>query len=237
MKKPNLTLPEKIMGYQPNQDTTTGLSQVHFLALIGPTGIGKNTVARELVESDGRFKKVISHTTREPRMGEVEGIDYYFEPNSKENLRIIEEQVDLGSMVQIARHPTAADMYWSNLGAWNPGGVSLLDTLPDAVMKLREITFGQRTEIMLTAQPEEWQGWFAQRVAELSQDKAEARKKEAMLNIEWGLEQDNAEWVVNRAGKLRKTARRIIDIVDGNFDNSRQARLIGEKLLRSMKKN
>jgi guanylate kinase len=45
-------------------------------ALIGPPAAGKSTIAREL----GKYgvPKIISHTTRPPRPGEQNGIDYHF---------------------------------------------------------------------------------------------------------------------------------------------------------------
>ena len=233
----NQMLSEKITNYKPSKTLTAELKRVHFVALIGPAGIGKNMIARELVKLDGRYKKVVSHVTRDPRGSEANGVDFHFEPYSEDQLALIEAQVNKQELVQIAQHPTTGHLYWSDIEAWNPGGFSVLDVLPRAVEDLRRVEFGNRTEIMLAAYPDEWQKWFAQRVAELSQHEADARKKEAILNIEWGLEQNNVEWVVNRAGKLRQTARRIIDIVEGNFDNSSQARRVGEQLLRTIREN
>jgi guanylate kinase len=45
----------------------------------GPAGVGKSTVCRRLLENfNGKLKKIITATTRQPRPGEVDGIDYYF---------------------------------------------------------------------------------------------------------------------------------------------------------------
>lgn len=43
-----------------------------------PSGTGKGTVIKELLKSDSNIKFSVSVTTREPRVGEVEGVDYYF---------------------------------------------------------------------------------------------------------------------------------------------------------------
>lgn len=48
-----------------------------ILTLTGPSGAGKTTLANKLVSRTG-FKNVVSHTTREPRQGEVDGHDYHF---------------------------------------------------------------------------------------------------------------------------------------------------------------
>lgn len=46
--------------------------------LSAPSGTGKTTVCRELVRRDPGIEFSVSHTTRPPRAGEVEGRDYHF---------------------------------------------------------------------------------------------------------------------------------------------------------------
>ncbi len=43
-----------------------------------PSGTGKTTVCRQVVERDGRISFSVSHTTRRKRDGEVDGRDYFF---------------------------------------------------------------------------------------------------------------------------------------------------------------
>jgi len=43
----------------------------------GPSGVGKNAVARRLCES-GRAVRAVTATTRRPRPGERDGVDYHF---------------------------------------------------------------------------------------------------------------------------------------------------------------
>jgi len=49
-----------------------------MLALSSPSGAGKTTLSRMLLESDATITMSVSATTRRPRPGEVEGQDYYF---------------------------------------------------------------------------------------------------------------------------------------------------------------
>nr|WP_275107243.1 guanylate kinase [Sulfobacillus harzensis] len=44
----------------------------------GPSGAGKGSVMRRLLERDPHLKKVVTYTTRAPREGEVDGFDYRF---------------------------------------------------------------------------------------------------------------------------------------------------------------
>jgi guanylate kinase len=55
-----------------------------LVVLSGPSGVGKSTVLRKLVERyPDQLRLSISATTRPPRPGETDGIDYYFH-NSEE---------------------------------------------------------------------------------------------------------------------------------------------------------
>lgn len=49
-----------------------------LLVISGPSGSGKGTVIKRLMELDGDFVYSVSATTRAPRVGEVDGVNYYF---------------------------------------------------------------------------------------------------------------------------------------------------------------
>src|SRR3546814_9815089 len=49
-----------------------------MLVLSSPSGAGKTTISRRLLDSDDNLLLSISATTRPPRPGEAEGKDYFF---------------------------------------------------------------------------------------------------------------------------------------------------------------
>jgi guanylate kinase len=49
-----------------------------MLVLSSPSGAGKTTIARQLIEQESGIEPSISHTTRKKRKGEKEGRDYHF---------------------------------------------------------------------------------------------------------------------------------------------------------------
>ena len=49
-----------------------------MLVLSSPSGAGKTTIARRVLQEDPGIASSISHTTREKRPGEVDGKDYHF---------------------------------------------------------------------------------------------------------------------------------------------------------------
>ena len=52
-----------------------------IIVLLGASGSGKSTIENELATHYG-FEKIISYTTRQPRVGEENGKDYYFAENN-----------------------------------------------------------------------------------------------------------------------------------------------------------
>ena len=48
------------------------------LVLSAPSGAGKSSLARALVEAEPRARLSVSHTTRAARPAEVDGVDYHF---------------------------------------------------------------------------------------------------------------------------------------------------------------
>lgn len=73
-------------------DPTQGL----LLVLCGPSGVGKTSVARKLLERPA-FVKVTTCTTRKPRGGEQDGRDYFFYTRPQ-----FEEKVSRGDLLEHA---------------------------------------------------------------------------------------------------------------------------------------
>ena len=61
-----------------------------LIVLSGPSGSGKDSICERLKEYNDNFWVSISCTTRKPRKGEEEGIDYFFKTND-EFKRLIKE--------------------------------------------------------------------------------------------------------------------------------------------------
>ena len=49
-----------------------------LLVVSGPSGVGKGTLVKALMDRNSRIKMSVSATTREPRPGEIEGVHYFF---------------------------------------------------------------------------------------------------------------------------------------------------------------
>ncbi|MFC1673758.1 guanylate kinase [Pseudomonadota bacterium] len=69
-----------------------------MLVMSSPSGAGKTTITRALLERDGNLSMSVSATTREPRPGEVDGQDYFFIEKDK-----FEQMVEDGEFLEHAK--------------------------------------------------------------------------------------------------------------------------------------
>jgi guanylate kinase len=69
-----------------------------MLVLSSPSGAGKTSIARRLLDEEANIVMSVSATTRPARKGEIEGVDYYFTDNIEFNL-----MVNRGEMLEHAK--------------------------------------------------------------------------------------------------------------------------------------
>ena len=54
-----------------------------MVILSSPSGVGKTTLTKKIQQKYQSFKISVSHTTRQPRSNEVDGVDYFFVSKDK----------------------------------------------------------------------------------------------------------------------------------------------------------
>lgn len=69
-----------------------------MLVLSSPSGAGKSTISRALLERDEHLTMSVSVTTRPPRPGEVDGVHYFFRP-----VEDVRQMVEDGQLLEHAR--------------------------------------------------------------------------------------------------------------------------------------
>ncbi|KAF1327062.1 Guanylate kinase, partial [Globisporangium splendens] len=69
------------------------------LVIAGPSGVGKGTLINKLLQQYPHlFGFSVSHTTRGPREGEVDGVAYHFKPKEQ-----VQEEIDAGLFLEHAQ--------------------------------------------------------------------------------------------------------------------------------------
>ncbi|KGR80410.1 guanylate kinase [Ureibacillus manganicus] len=69
-----------------------------LIVLSGPSGVGKGTVRKELFsQPDTNYEYSVSMTTRKPREGEVDGVDYFFKSREE-----FEALIETGGLLEHA---------------------------------------------------------------------------------------------------------------------------------------
>ncbi len=64
-----------------------------LIVLTGPSGVGKGTLVKSLLDRNPQLHLSISATTRKPRSGEADGLDYYFVTRAKFEQMIAEDRL------------------------------------------------------------------------------------------------------------------------------------------------
>jgi guanylate kinase len=78
---------------------TDRIASVPVFVITGPSGVGKGTLIRTLRERVPELELAVSATTRAPRPGEEDGVDYHFLTDDE-----FEDGVQAGEFVEHARY-------------------------------------------------------------------------------------------------------------------------------------
>ena len=69
------------------------------IVLVGASASGKSTLAKQFVENNPSFSRIVTYTTRPKREGEVDGIDYHFVSDE-----VFDSMIKRGSFVEHASY-------------------------------------------------------------------------------------------------------------------------------------
>jgi guanylate kinase len=85
----------KLVSVLPDQAATPPRGSLVVVA--GPTAVGKGTILRSVLAKNPDIEMSVSATTRSPRPGEVDGVDYHFVSDAT-----FDQMIELGQLVEWA---------------------------------------------------------------------------------------------------------------------------------------
>lgn len=97
-----------------------------IIALIGKSGAGKDRILREVIKNNKNFHEIISCTSRPPREGEVNGMNYHFLSNEEFANELLEDKFIEATVFNNWAYGTRyqdLEEEKINIGVFNPDGI------------------------------------------------------------------------------------------------------------------
>ena len=201
--------PVALKGSEVNMDENpyNPLEHPVLIVISGPSGVGKDTVVRNILQKRDDFHFVITATDRPARADEIDGVDYFF--LTTENF---ERMIEAGEFLE---HAVVHDCYkgvpkWQIREALNSGRDVIMRVDPQGAATLRRL-IPEATFIFLLAESEK----------ELS-ERLKARNSETSVSFDLRMEITKEELkridefdycVVNRSGRVQEAVEQILAIV------------------------
>ncbi len=182
--------------------------------LTGPSGVGKTTVAKELLARRSSLKKVVTCTTRPPREGEVDGTAYHFLDE-----KTFTDQIERGEMFEWAKvYNTYYGSRTSDVEALRETGADVLFVIDVQGARAIQQENPDAIIIFLTAESEEA---ILNRIDKRDQGKTvnlEARKEAYDDEIAFGETIEHK--ILNKTGALDETLSAIETLMESLDEKS-----------------
>lgn len=182
-------------AYQPASHILEHLKQVNFVAVVGPTAVGKTSAIKAAIKKWPQIHMVPNTTSRAPRPGEQQGVDYYFRTQQE-----MEARIAWNEYVQVAPK-LFGYLYATEPEGYSTEGVAVLAVLAEAVPTFRALPFKSVRTIFMV--PPSWDVW-QQRLKSHSftLDQLKGRIREATASLHFGLEDDQTQFLINDTVEL-----------------------------------
>lgn len=179
-------------AYSPAPGVLERLKSVTLVAVIGPTAVGKSTLINAAIARDPHIHLVLNNTSRDPRPGERDGIDYIF--RKREDMLA---DMKKGLYVQVA--PSVfGDLYATAADGYAIDGVAVMAILADAMPDFRALPFKKVRSIFVL--PPDYASWEARIMQHgFSPERLKGRLIEAERSLVYAVEDKEIRFVINES--------------------------------------
>lgn len=180
------------------------------VVIAGPSGSGKNAVISEITKDHANCSRLVTATTRQPRPGEVDGIDYHFMTQEK-----FDQEMRAGKIPEHRFVPslnTSYGTYLPDLDTKIKEGKIVLAQVDIEGAKLLKERYGATTIFIMPESLEQFRGRLHVRNPEWTKAEFDARMK--ITEDEIRAHSPLYDYrVVNADGALAETVVKVLEIM------------------------
>lgn len=190
--------------------------RTRLTVLAGPTAVGKGTVARHIREHYPQVLLSVSATTRRPRPGEVEGVDYYFVDDAEFDRMIADhELLEWATVHNSHRYGTPRAPIERALA----DGRSVL--LEIDLQGARQVRAAMPDAVLIFLAPPSWDELVRRLIGRGTESQEEQHRRLATAKVELGSQDEFDARVVNTT--VADAAREVVDLMQVRARRSRRA--------------
>jgi guanylate kinase len=178
------------MEYKPNESVLGHLPNITFVAVVGPTAVGKTTLMNAAAARCPALHQVISTMSREPRPGEENDVDVHFRTREEMETKIAAQEY-VTAIVN-----TNGEIYATAPEDYATEGIAMLPVLASAMPMFKALPFKTMRTIFIL--PPSWESW-KQRIEthNFTPEEYEKRMQEAGESLRYAIDNENLVFVVN----------------------------------------
>ncbi|MFT4085205.1 MAG: guanylate kinase [Nocardioides sp.] len=180
--------------------------QPRLTVLAGPTAVGKGTVSAAVRTDHPEVFLSVSATTRKPRPGERDGVQYWFVSEEEFDAMIArEELLEWATVHQVARYGTPRKPVEEALAAGRP---ALLEI---DLQGARQVRRTMPTALFVFLAPPSWEELVRRLVGRGTESEAERERRLATARVELAAEAEFDVTIVNR--EVHQAAAQLVELM------------------------
>ena len=199
------------------------MSKGFLLVISGPSATGKGTVCKKLLKKNKDLIFSVSATTRKPRIGEEDGVNYFFVDSSKFNTMVENEEFLEYAYVHNNHYGTPKNFVLDNV---NQGKIVILEIDVEGALQVKQVYPEAVFIFLLPPSMKELRNRIEKRGTESKED-IDIRLKNAFEELKFVDEYDY--FVIN--DKITNAVERIESIIEAEKLKVKRYNNIIEKII------